>query len=125
MIKEQLRIVMVPSIAIVGGGPSGLALAGMLERAGFDFVVYEREARDTPPRGGCLDLHIGSGQRAMKAAGCFEEMRKYGRLGDATVAQVYDHKGNKVFSWGEGREHQNSIATRSRRLCLQLSRMKR
>ena len=95
---------MSPSIAIVGGGPSGLALAGMLERAGLDFMVYEREARDTPPRGGCLDLHIGSGQRAMKEAGCFEEMRKYGRLGATTVAQVWDHKGNKVFSWGEGRD---------------------
>jgi 2-polyprenyl-6-methoxyphenol hydroxylase-like FAD-dependent oxidoreductase len=91
---------MSPDIAIVGGGPAGLALAGMLERAGLNYIVYERSAKDTPPRGGCLDLHSDSGQRAMKAAGCFEEFQKYARGGDATISQVWDHKGNKVFSWG-------------------------
>ncbi|KAH6698498.1 hypothetical protein BKA61DRAFT_662173 [Leptodontidium sp. MPI-SDFR-AT-0119] len=95
---------MVVDVAIVGGGPAGLALAGMLERAGISFVVYERGARDETPRGGCLDLHIGSGQRAMKEAGCFEMFRKHGRLGEATVHWVYDHNCNKVFSWGEGRD---------------------
>jgi 2-polyprenyl-6-methoxyphenol hydroxylase-like FAD-dependent oxidoreductase len=93
-----------PDIAIVGGGPSGLALAGMLERHGFSYVVYERSAKTTPPAGGCLDLHKGSGQRAMREAGCFDEMRKLGRLGAATVAQVWDYQGNKSFSWGEDRD---------------------
>jgi 2-polyprenyl-6-methoxyphenol hydroxylase-like FAD-dependent oxidoreductase len=93
-----------PDIAIVGGGPSGLALAGMLERHGFSYIVYERSAKTTPPAGGCLDLHKGSGQRAMREAGCFDEMRKLGRLGAATVAQVWDYQGNKSFSWGEDRD---------------------
>ena len=93
-----------PDIAIVGGGPSGLALAGMLERAGLDYIVFERGTPGETPRGGCLDLHVGSGQRACREAGCFDEMRKYGRLGDATVAWVWDHRGNKISSWGEGRD---------------------
>lgn len=95
---------MAPDIAIVGGGPSGLALAAMLEKNGLDYIVYERDAKDQPPAGGCLDLHAGSGQRAMKEAGCFDEMRKRGRLGEATIAKVYDHNMNFVFSWGEGRD---------------------
>lgn len=93
-----------PEIAIVGGGPAGLALAGMLERSGMDFVLYERGTRDEAPRGGCLDLHKGSGQRAMREAGCFDEMEKYGRRGEATVHSVYDHHGNKISSWGEGHD---------------------
>jgi 2-polyprenyl-6-methoxyphenol hydroxylase-like FAD-dependent oxidoreductase len=63
---------MVADIAIVGGGPSGLALAGMLERAGFSYVVYERSAHDVPPRGGCLDLHPGSGQVGLCTVQNFE-----------------------------------------------------
>ena len=95
---------MAPDIAIVGGGPSGLALAGMLERAGFDFIVYERTAKDSPPQGGCLDLHVGSGQDAMREAGCYEEFKRHGRLGNATIHRVWDNNGNIVFAWGEGRD---------------------
>ena len=93
-----------PDIAIVGAGPCGLALAGILERAGIDYVVFERGGLAEVPRGGCLDLHAGSGQRACREAGCFDEMRRYGRLGDATEAWVWDHKGNKIDSWGKGRD---------------------
>ncbi|KAL1870082.1 hypothetical protein Plec18167_007600 [Paecilomyces lecythidis] len=93
-----------PDIAIVGGGPAGLALAGILERRGIDYIVYEKGAKDTPPRGGCLDLHPGSGQRAMKEAGVFEDFKKNSRDSDATIHLVYDHTGQKVFSFGEGRD---------------------
>ena len=34
-----------PSIAIVGAGMGGLALAATLRRAGFDVAVYEQAAR--------------------------------------------------------------------------------
>ncbi|KUJ22317.1 FAD/NAD(P)-binding domain-containing protein [Mollisia scopiformis] len=93
---------MVADIAIVGGGPSGLALAGILERAGLSYIVYERSNIDVPPRGGCLDLHDGGGQLAMKEAGCYEKFREYGRGGEATIHAVWDHLGNKVFTHGEG-----------------------
>ncbi|KAK2624391.1 hypothetical protein QTJ16_006341 [Diplocarpon rosae] len=95
---------MVADIAIVGAGPAGLTLAGILERAGFSYVVFERSAHDVPPRGGCLDLHEGSGQLAMKEAGCYEKLREYGRSGDATIHQVWDSQGNKAFEWGEGED---------------------
>ena len=85
-------------IAIVGGGPSGLALAAALERAGLDYIVYERSARDTPPHGGCFDLHAGSRQDAMREAGCFEEVRKHDRGGNATIRRVWDNEGNIVFA---------------------------
>ncbi|KAK5659818.1 hypothetical protein OQA88_1030 [Cercophora sp. LCS_1] len=92
-------------IAIVGAGPSGLALAAILEKqGGFDYVVYESSAEDMPPRGGCLDLHPGSGQRAMREAGVFDEFKKYGRLGDATIHRLFGHKGNLIFEFGEGRD---------------------
>ena len=95
---------MAPEIAIVGAGPAGLVLAGILEENGFDYVVYERSPRSTPPRGGCLDLHRGSGQRALKEAGCHELFKKYARGGYATTAWMWDHKGNRVVSFGEDRD---------------------
>ncbi|KAB5580887.1 hypothetical protein GE09DRAFT_455594 [Coniochaeta sp. 2T2.1] len=92
-------------IAIVGGGPSGLAFAALLEKQGIsDYVLYESSAEDAPPRGGCLDLHPGSGQRALREAGVFKEFKKYGRYGDATIHRLFDQKGNNLFDFGEGRD---------------------
>lgn len=91
-------------IAIVGGGPAGLSLAGILEQFGISYVIYEKYAKETVPKGGCLDMHAGSGHEAFKQAGVWDEFRKYGRLGEATIHQVWDHKGNKVFAWGEGKD---------------------
>ncbi|KAK4199002.1 hypothetical protein QBC40DRAFT_177399 [Triangularia verruculosa] len=92
-------------IAIVGGGPSGLALGAILEKkGGFDYVIYDSSAEDVPPRGGCLDLHHGSGQRALREAGVMEEFKKYGRYGDATIHRLYTHKGENLFNFGEGRD---------------------
>ncbi|KAK0105033.1 hypothetical protein ONS95_004599 [Cadophora gregata] len=95
---------MVVDIAIVGCGPSGLALAGIFERSGFSYVVYERSAHDVPPRGGCLDLHPGTGQLAMEEAGCYEKFKEFGRVGDYTVHQVWSPQGEKVFKWGVGED---------------------
>ena len=95
---------MVADIAIVGGGPSGLVLAAVCERLGLDYVVYERSAKETTPRGGCLDLHHGSGQRAMREAGVYAEFQKHARGGSSSVHAVFDHHCNQVFSWGEGRD---------------------
>lgn len=100
----QDSIVTQADIAIIGGGPAGLSLAGILEQFGISYVVYEKYAKDTVPKGGCLDLHAGSGHEVFKQAGAWDEFRKYGRLGEATIHQVWDHKGNKVFAWGEGKD---------------------
>ncbi|MET8997035.1 NAD(P)/FAD-dependent oxidoreductase [Amycolatopsis sp. NPDC004169] len=60
------------SIAIVGAGMGGLALARVLHVNGIESVVYERDAaRDARRQGGMLDIH--SGQRALREAGLLEK----------------------------------------------------
>src|SRR5580693_6472818 len=58
------------TVAVVGAGLGGLALARVLHVHGIDAVVYERESsRGTRGQGGTLDLHAGTGQRALREAG--------------------------------------------------------
>ncbi|RZU21994.1 NAD(P)/FAD-dependent oxidoreductase [Streptomyces sp. BK239] len=59
------------TIAIVGAGLGGLALARLLHMNGIDAVVYERESsRAARGQGGMLDIH--SGQRALREAGLID-----------------------------------------------------
>ncbi|MFI6494394.1 FAD-dependent oxidoreductase [Streptomyces sp. NPDC050564] len=68
------------TITIVGAGLGGLALARVLHVNGIDAVVYEREpSRDARGQGGMLDLHAGTGQRAMREAGLTDEFRAIAR----------------------------------------------
>jgi len=61
-------------IAIVGGGPSGLTLARLLQMRGGDVQVYELDATpDARNQGGALDLHEESGQVAMRQAGLLDK----------------------------------------------------
>jgi 2-polyprenyl-6-methoxyphenol hydroxylase-like FAD-dependent oxidoreductase len=68
------------TIAIVGAGPGGLALARVLHINGIEAVVYEREpSRDARGQGGTLDLHSGTGQRALREAGLIDEFHAVAR----------------------------------------------
>ncbi|GGW52866.1 FAD-dependent oxidoreductase [Streptomyces lucensis JCM 4490] len=66
------------SIAIVGAGLGGLALARVLHVNGMDCVVYERDpSRDVRGQGGMLDIH--SGQRALREAGLVDQFHAIAR----------------------------------------------
>ncbi|MEV6827849.1 NAD(P)/FAD-dependent oxidoreductase [Amycolatopsis sp. NPDC051102] len=66
------------TIAIIGAGMGGLALARVLHVHGIDAVVYEREpARDARDQGSMLDIH--SGQRALREAGLLDQFFEIAR----------------------------------------------
>ncbi|EFL33372.1 oxidoreductase [Streptomyces viridochromogenes DSM 40736] len=66
------------TIAIVGAGLGGLALARVLHVNGVDSVVYERESsRGARGQGGMLDIH--SGQRALREAGLIDQFHAIAR----------------------------------------------
>ncbi|MDR6978352.1 2-polyprenyl-6-methoxyphenol hydroxylase-like FAD-dependent oxidoreductase [Streptomyces sp. 3330] len=68
------------TITVVGAGPGGLALARVLHVNGIDAVVYEREpSRGARGQGGMLDLHSGTGQRALREAGLIDRFRAVAR----------------------------------------------
>jgi 2-polyprenyl-6-methoxyphenol hydroxylase-like FAD-dependent oxidoreductase len=65
-----------PRIAIIGAGLSGLVLARILHLHGLASTVYELDPTpDTRRQGGLLDLHVESGQRALREAGLHAEFR--------------------------------------------------
>ncbi|KAI1278214.1 monooxygenase [Xylaria sp. FL0933] len=102
-------------IAIIGGGPGGLTLARYLERAGLEYVVFERDASPSANhQGGTLDLHEGTGLTALDVAGLREEFEKYARH-EAAVFTIQDSQGGNRFRMdpGEG-EHDRPEIDRKR-----------
>ena len=83
------------TIAIVGAGPGGLALARVLHVNGIDAVVYERESsRDARGQGGMLDIH--SGQRALREAGLIDEFYAIAR-GEGQDMRLLEPDGTLLF----------------------------
>ncbi|KAI2465121.1 FAD/NAD(P)-binding domain-containing protein [Annulohypoxylon bovei var. microspora] len=101
-----------PKIAIVGAGPVGLTLAAILHRNGVRSTVFERESSAAVrAQGGTLDIHAGSGQRALTAAGLLAKFRKLARVegetirlvkGDGTV--LFDQNGKQREKKGKEEE---------------------
>jgi 2-polyprenyl-6-methoxyphenol hydroxylase-like FAD-dependent oxidoreductase len=86
-------------IAIVGAGPGGLTLARLLQIHGIGATVYERErSRHARGQGGSLDLHVDSGQRAMRKAGLEAEFLKIARP-ESQAFRILDKHGKMVLDW--------------------------
>ena len=82
-----------PSIAVVGGGLSGLVLARILQRHDIACTVYELDTTaDARRQGGLLDLHVESGQLALREAGLYEQFRRLTRP-QAEAMRVLDKAG--------------------------------
>ncbi|KAF8605091.1 FAD dependent oxidoreductase [Ceratobasidium sp. AG-I] len=88
---------MTPHIAIIGAGPGGLTLARILQRNSIPTSVYERDpSPDYRPQGGTLDLHLHSGQQAIRQAGLWDEFLKHARY-DAQELKILTKTGEVVF----------------------------
>jgi 2-polyprenyl-6-methoxyphenol hydroxylase-like FAD-dependent oxidoreductase len=82
-----------PSIAVVGGGLSGLVLARILQQHDIACTVYELDATaDARRQGGLLDLHVESGQLALRETGLYEQFRRLTRP-QAEAMRVMDKAG--------------------------------
>jgi 2-polyprenyl-6-methoxyphenol hydroxylase-like FAD-dependent oxidoreductase len=77
-----------PRIAIVGGGPSGLALSLLLQQRGICPMIYELRSKPTPEElakpSGMLDLHEESGLRVMRECGLWDGFQA--AVGDCSEA---------------------------------------
>ena len=95
------------TIAVVGAGPGGAAVAKLLHQRGFRVRVYEGDAAiDARPQGGSLDLRPDSGQRTIDAAGLGDAFAGLSR-DDAKAFRMVDSHGNDMP--GAGQEtHENA-----------------
>lgn len=86
-------------IAVVGGGPAGLAFARVLHRHDYPVTVLERDsAPDARPPGGTLDLHEELGQLALDKAGLLAGFQALSRP-EGQAMRILDADGSVLRDW--------------------------
>jgi 2-polyprenyl-6-methoxyphenol hydroxylase-like FAD-dependent oxidoreductase len=90
-----------PRIAVVGGGPSGLALGLQLQQRGFRPTIYELRSKPTAQElakpSGMLDLHEESGLRVMQECGLWDGFQA--AVGDCSEAcRVFNPQGTVLHT---------------------------
>ncbi|MFE3633188.1 NAD(P)/FAD-dependent oxidoreductase [Streptomyces cellostaticus] len=86
-------------IAVVGGGPAGLAFARVLHRHDHPVTVLERDpSADARPPGGTLDLHEGMGRLALDKAGVLAEFEALSRP-EGQAMRILDTDGRVLRDW--------------------------
>lgn len=79
-------------VTIIGAGPSGLLLARYLQIHDIPVVIYEREAsRNARTQGGSLDLHPGTGLKALEETGLMD-LAEEKLHSEAEVLKIMDCK---------------------------------
>ncbi|MFH8343035.1 FAD-dependent oxidoreductase [Streptomyces sp. AM6-12] len=104
-------------IAIIGGGLGGLTAARVLHVNGIESAIFELEASAAArTQGGMLDIHENNGQKALHAAGLYDDflkivheggqaMRLLGRDGTVYVSEEDDgSRGRPEVDRGDLRE---------------------
>ena len=91
---------MTPPIAIIGAGPSGLTFGRLLEVAGIDYIIFDRdESSNAKSQGGSLDIHTGSGQLALQEAGLLDQFKKAARF-EGLKTTLANDQGEVLVSFG-------------------------
>jgi 2-polyprenyl-6-methoxyphenol hydroxylase-like FAD-dependent oxidoreductase len=114
-------------IAIIGGGPSGLTFARLLETAHINYTIFERDTSPQPSarfQGGTLDLHSETGQAALRRAGLTDEFEKLARRNAMTMT-IQDAYGNHRSVFDEVRDAPEIDRLQLRRMLLDSIPMER